>query len=158
MLEERKSRKVGQTFSKLASTELHNANYSMQPNLSKIDFSIEKLRQLFVSTSSHCLVFPCQLITFDQLFGVYFPIIRQERMRLMDGREELSLWSLRQFGNFMPYFKQPFFYKHKCVLHLYPWIGRWMRGKEKYLDPWPASLSKTFTRGLRFRLDHIFQW
>ena len=39
MLEERKSRKVGQTFSKLAneaSTELHNANFSMQPNLSKI--------------------------------------------------------------------------------------------------------------------------
>ena len=79
MLEERKSRKVGQPFSMLAneaSTELHNANYSMQPNLSKIDFSIEKLRQLFVSTSSHCLVFPCQLITLYQLIGVYFPIIR----------------------------------------------------------------------------------
>ena len=53
MLEERKSRKVGQTFSKLAneaSTELHNANYSMQPNLSKIDFSIEK-RALFTQAT-----------------------------------------------------------------------------------------------------------
>ena len=31
-----------------------------------------------------------------------------------------------------------------------------MRGKEKYLDLWPASLSKTFTLGLRFRSDHIY--
>ena len=38
MLEERKSRKVGQPFS-----TLHNVKYSRQPNLSKINFIIEKL-------------------------------------------------------------------------------------------------------------------
>ena len=37
MLEERKSRKVGQTILNLGKlqTELHNANYFMQPNLLK---------------------------------------------------------------------------------------------------------------------------
>ena len=67
MLEERKSRKVGQTFSKLAneaSTELHNANYSMQPNLSKIDFSIEK-RALFTQATLrfNFLTMPCLLLS-----------------------------------------------------------------------------------------------
>ena len=49
MLEERKSRKVGQTFSTLAneaSTEIHNVKYSM-PNLSIIDFIIEKRAHCF---------------------------------------------------------------------------------------------------------------
>ena len=44
MLEERKSRKVGQPFSTLAnegSIEMHNVKYSMQPNLSKMNFIIE---------------------------------------------------------------------------------------------------------------------
>ena len=50
MLEERKSRKVGQTFSTLAneaSTEIHNVKYSMQPNLSIINFTIEKRAHCF---------------------------------------------------------------------------------------------------------------
>ena len=58
----------------------------------------------------------------------------------------------------MPYSDQPIADVYSSFIH--GSLGRWMREKEKYLDLWPASLSKTFTLGLRFRLDHIFhiQW
>ena len=62
MLEERKSRKVGQTFSTLAneaSTEIHNVKYSMQPNLSIINKNAH--------TAFNCLIkckkWKCKVVT-----------------------------------------------------------------------------------------------